>query len=412
MTRISPPLDVDRVRAEFPALHQEVHGRPLVYLDSAATTLKPRAVIEAVTRVYARDCANIHRGVHQLSMRATAAYEEARGRIRRFLGGRSDRELIFLRGTTEAVNLVAQAWGRPRLAPGDEILITGLEHHSNIVPWQILAEQTGARLRVAPLDDQGDVDLEAWRRLLGPRVRIAALAHVSNALGTVNPVAEMVREARDAGAVVLVDGAQAVPHMPVDVQALGCDFYVCSGHKLYGPTGIGVLWAREEVLADMSPWQGGGDMIRSVTFEHTEYHELPWRFEAGTPHIAGAIGLGAAVAWLEQLGRERVAAHEEALLAAGEELLAGVSGLRFVGRARQRAAVLSFVLEGAHPHDVGTILDQEGIAVRTGHHCAQPVMARYGVPATVRASLGVYNRREDLEALVAGLARVREIFPA
>ncbi len=412
MAPASPPLEPARIRAEFPALDQEVHGRPLVYLDSAATALKPRAVLAAIQEVYTRDCANIHRGVHLLSQRATEAYEAARGRVRRFLGAASDREVIFLRSTTEAINLVAQAWGRPRLGPGDEILITGLEHHSNIVPWQILAEQTGARLRVAPLDEAGDVDREAWRRLLGPRVRLAALAHVSNALGTVNPVAEMVREAHAAGALVLVDGAQAVPHLPVDVQALGCDFYAFSGHKLYGPTGVGVLWAREAILAGMPPWQGGGDMIRSVTFERTEYNDLPWRFEAGTPHIAGAIGLGAAIDWLEALDREAVAAHETALLEAGEAILAGVPGLRFIGRARERAAVLSFVLEGIHPHDVGTVLDQEGVAVRTGHHCAQPVMDRYGVPATVRASLGVYNTLADLEALATALGRVREIFAA
>ena len=407
---LAPPYDLTRVRAEFPALHQTVHGHPLAYLDNAATAQKPRAVLEAMARFHERDCANIHRGVHALSQRATAAYEGARAGLRAFLNAADAREIVFVRSATEAVNLVAQSYGRPRLRPGDEILLTWLEHHSNIVPWQLLCEQTGARLVVAPILDDGALDGAAWRRLLGPRTRIAAFAHVSNALGSVNPVAEMCAAARAAGAVTLVDGAQAAPHLRPDVRALGCDFYALSGHKMYGPTGIGVLWGRADLLDAMPPYQGGGDMIRSVSFERTSYHELPFKFEAGTPHIAGGIGLGAAAEYLLALGYERIAAHEHALLAHAQAALGAIPGVRFLGTAPGKAAVLSFTLDGIHPHDVGTILDQEGVAVRTGHHCAQPVMERFGVPATVRASFGLYNTHEEVERLAAGVRTAFEVF--
>ncbi len=404
------PYDVDALRADFPALHQEVHAKPLVYLDNAATTLKPRAVLDALAGIYERDCANIHRGVHTLSMRATDAFEGARTRLQRFLGAAKRSEIVFVRGATEGINLVAQSYGRERLRAGDEILITHLEHHSNIVPWQILCGQTGAVLKVAPIDDSGAVIQEEYRSLLGERTRIVAIAHVSNALGTVNPVAEMAAAAHAVGAVVLVDGAQAAPHARVDVQALGADFYVVSGHKLYGPTGIGVLYGREELLEAMPPYQGGGDMIRSVTFSETLYNELPFKFEAGTPHIAGAVGLGAAVEYLEGVGLERIAAHEHALLEHGTRMLRAEPDVVLIGTAPEKAAVLSFRLAGVHPHDVGTILDQEGIAIRTGHHCAQPVMERFGVAATARASLGLYNTFEELDALLEGLRSVRKIF--
>ncbi|RMD79502.1 MAG: cysteine desulfurase [Gammaproteobacteria bacterium] len=403
-------LDVARVREDFPVLHQEVRGRPLVYLDNAATAQKPRAVIEAVARYYERDNANIHRGVHALSERATEAYEGARERLRRFLHAADRREIVFLRGATEAINLVAQTFGRSRLGPGDEVLLTQLEHHSNIVPWQLLAQERGVVLRVAPIRDDGSLDLEAFLALLGPRTRLVAVAHVSNALGTVLPVGPIVEAAHAVGARVLLDGAQAAPHLPVDVQALGCDFYCLSGHKLYGPTGIGVLYARLELLEELPPWQGGGDMIRTVSFSGSTFADPPHKFEAGTPHIAGAIGLGAAVDYLEGLGMEAVRAHEEALLAYATEAVAGVPGLRLVGTAPEKAGILSFVLEGVHPHDIGTILDHEGVAVRAGHHCAMPVMERFGLAATARASFGLYNTREEVDALVDALHRVREIF--
>jgi cysteine desulfurase / selenocysteine lyase len=405
-----PGFDVEAIRRDFPALQQLVYGKPLVYLDSAATALKPQAVIDAVTGVYARDCANIHRAVHLLSQRATEAYEGTRDRLRDFLGAAHREEILFVRGTTEAINLVAQSWARPRLGPGDEILITGLEHHSNIVPWQQVGEQTGARLVVVPIDDRGEPTLDAWRARLSARTRLVATAHVSNALGTVQPVAEIARLAHQVGAVVVIDGAQAAPHMAVDVQALGVDFYALSGHKLYGPTGAGVLWGRRELLEAMPPWQGGGDMIRSVTFEKTTYAPLPHKFEAGTPDIAAVIGLGAAIDYLRAIGLPALAAHEQELLAYGTAALAEVPGLRLVGTAPRKAAVLSFTMEEIHPHDIGTIVDREGVAIRTGHHCAQPVMERYGLAATARASLGMYSSRADLDALVRGLHQVRKVF--
>ena len=402
--------DVERIRKDFPILSQEVHGRPLVYLDNAATTQKPHAVIEALERYYATDNANVHRGVHLLSERATQAYEAARSRIRRFLNAAEDREIVFVRGTTEAINLVAQTYGRRMVGPGDEILITALEHHSNIVPWQMLCEEKGAALRVAPIDDAGEVDVEAYERLLGPRTRLVAIAHCSNALGTVLPIDRMIEAAHRQGVPVLVDGAQAMAHVPVDVQALGCDFYAFSGHKVYGPTGIGALYGKAALLESMPPFQGGGDMIKAVTFEKTVYNDLPYKFEAGTPNIAGAIGLGAALEYLDGLGRDRAAAYEHDLLAYGTERLSAIPGVRLIGTAREKASVLSFVMEGAHAHDVGTILDREGIAVRTGHHCAMPVMTRFGLAATTRASVALYNTREELDALCAGLGKVREIF--
>lgn len=409
--RHTPEFDVAAVRADFPALHQQMNGRPLVYLDNAATTQKPRAVIDAVRRYYEHDNANVHRGVHQLSMRATQAYEHARLVVQRFIHAADTSEIIFTRGATEAINLVAQTHGRTQLQPGDEILISHLEHHSNIVPWQILCEQTGASLRVAPINDAGEIIVEAYEQLLSDHTRIVALSHVSNALGTINPIADLIRLARArTGAVVLIDGAQAVPHLPVDVRALDCDFYAFSGHKVFAPTGIGVLYGKHGLLASLPPYQGGGEMINSVTFEKTEYADLPHKFEAGTPNIAGAIGLAAAIAYLEQLGLDAISAHEHDLLAYGAQALATVPDVRLIGTAAQKAAVLSFIIDGVHPHDMGTILDQVGIAVRAGHHCAQPVMQRFGVPATCRASLAFYNTRDEIDALVAGLHKVHEVF--
>jgi cysteine desulfurase/selenocysteine lyase len=403
-------FDPAKARADFPILQQQVHGKRLVYLDSAATSQKPRQVIEAVSRYYQHDNANVHRAVYQLAERATRAYEDARTVVARHIGAADPREIVFVRGTTEAINLVAQSFGRVHVGEGDEILVTGMEHHSNIVPWQLLCQEKGARLRVAPLDERGDVILEEYEKLLSPRTRLVAAVHVSNALGTVNPVETFIELARERGIPVLLDGAQALPHMPVDVGALGCDFYAFSGHKVFAPMGIGVLWARAAHLEAMPPWQGGGEMIASVTFEKTTFNEVPYKFEAGTPDVAGAVGLGTALQYLQGLGLDAIAAHEAELLAYGSELLTGLGGVELIGTARRKAGVLSFVLEGIHPHDVGTILDREGIAVRTGHHCAQPVMDRYGVPATVRASLGLYNTREDLDALARGLGVVREMF--
>jgi cysteine desulfurase / selenocysteine lyase len=402
-------FDVEAIRAEFPALDQRIDGKPLIYLDSAATALKPRQVIEAVTEIYARDCANIHRGVHRLSQRATEKFEAVRDKVRALLAAPSAKEIVFVRGTTEAINLVAQSWARPRLQAGDEILITELEHHANIVPWQLVCEQTGAKLVVAPISDRGEVMIEAVAGKLSSRTRLVALAHVSNALGTVLPVREIAALAHQRGALVLVDGAQAAPHLRVDVQELGCDFYALSGHKLYGPTGSGALWARAEILADMPPYQGGGDMIRSVTFEKTTYAEVPHKFEAGTPDIAGVVGLGAAIDFVQRIGFEALEAHERELMAYGAEALTSLPGVRLVGTAPDKRAVLAFVMDVAHPHDIGTIADAEGVAIRTGHHCAQPIMKRLGVAATARASLGMYNRRQDLDALIAALARVREL---
>lgn len=409
-TKTASQFDVQRIRGDFPALAQTVHGHPLVYLDNAATSQKPRAVIDEMTRFYAQDCANVHRGVHLLSERSTAAYEGARETVRRFLNARSTREIVFTRGATEAINLVAQAYGRANVGPGDEILITALEHHSNIVPWQMLAEEKQAALRVTPVDDSGEVILEEFEKLVGSRTKIVALAHVSNALGTINPAAEMVRIAHRAGAVVLVDGAQAVPHLQADMRRLDCDFYVFSGHKAFGPTGIGVLYGKAALLEAMPPWQGGGDMIRSVTFEKTLYNDLPYKFEAGTPHIAGAIGLGTALDYMTGIGMDRIAEYEHELLEYGTQALLGVEGVRLIGTARKKATVLSFVMDGVHPHDIATILDRRGIAIRAGHHCAQPVMQRFGVPATSRASLAFYNTRQEIDALVEGLGWVKEVF--
>ena len=402
--------DVARVRRDFPILSREVYGKPLVYLDNAASTQKPRAVIDAILRFYEAYNSNVHRGVHRLSQEATEAFEAARKRMAAFVGAQDETEIIFTRGTTESLNLVAQSYGRSKLAPGDEILISHMEHHANIVPWQLLCEQTGAVLKVAPITDAGEIDMPAFEALLGERTKIVSVTHVSNALGTVNPVRRIGQLAHAAGAVLVVDGAQGAPHGQVDVQALGADFYALSGHKMYGPTGIGVLYGRRALLEAMPPWQGGGDMIRSVTFEKTTYNDVPFRFEAGTPNIAGAIGLAAAADYLQDLGLERVAVYEAELLAYGTQALEAVPGLRLIGTAGKKASVLSFVLEGVHPHDIGTILDREGLAVRTGHHCAQPTMERFGVPATARASIGIYNTRAELDVLVEALAKVREVF--
>jgi cysteine desulfurase / selenocysteine lyase len=404
------PLDEAQVRADFPILGRLVNGRRLVYLDSAASSQRPWPVLQAVERYESTIHSNVHRGVHSLSQWATEAYEQARERVRRFINARSVREIVFVHGTTEAINLVAHSYGRAQLRPGDEVLITLLEHHSNIVPWQIVCAATGARLRAVPLLANGELDLAAYHSMLSDRTRLVALAHVSNALGTVLPVQELIRAAHARGVPVLLDGAQAVAHLPVDVQALDCDFYAFSGHKMYAPTGIGVLYGRESLLEVMPPWQGGGEMIRSVSIEETTYNELPAKFEAGTPNISGAVGLGAAVDYLERLGRERVAAHEQRLLELATARLASIPHLRLVGTAPHKAAVISFTIDGVHPHDIGTVLDSEGIAVRTGHHCAMPLMQFYGLPATARASFAVYNRADDVERLVAGLQRVRELF--
>jgi cysteine desulfurase/selenocysteine lyase len=403
-------FDVARVRGDFPALAQTIHGRPLVYLDSAATAQKPRAVLDAVAGFNERDCANVHRGVYQMAARATAAFEAARESVQRFVGAESSCEIVFTRGTTEAINLVAQSFARPRLRAGDAILITGLEHHSNIVPWQLVCEQTGASLRVAPIDGRGQVVVEEFERLLDERVQLAAFSHVSNALGTVNPVEEMVAMARARGVATLIDGAQAAPHRPFDVRALGCDFYAFSGHKVFGPTGIGALYGRAALLAAMPPYQGGGEMIRSVSFEKTTYAEPPHRFEAGTPNISGAIGLGAALGYVEALGRAAIEAHEAQLLARATEALSAIPGLTIWGTAEHKAAVVSFTLDGVHPHDVGTFLDGDGVAVRAGHHCAQPVMDHFGIPATTRASFGLYNTLEEVAVLAAAVRKVRDFF--
>ncbi|HVR70913.1 MAG TPA: cysteine desulfurase [Vicinamibacteria bacterium] len=403
-------LDVAALRADFPILAQTIHGKPLVYLDNAASSQKPASVIEAEREVYEAYYANVHRGVHTLSMRATDAYEGARGKVQRFVNASSVKEIVFTRGTTESINLVAQTYGRRNVGPGDEVLVTGLEHHSNIVPWQLRCEEKGARLRVATLADDGSVRMDEFDALLSPRTKLVAVAHVSNALGTVNPVRRIVERAHAQGVPVLVDGAQAVPHLAVDVRALDCDFFAFSSHKMYGPSGVGVLYGRRELLEAMPPWQGGGDMILSVTFAKTTYNELPYKFEAGTPHIAGVIGLGAAVDYLSAVGLARVAAHEHDLLVYATERSREVRGLRLVGTAPEKAAVLSFVIEGLHPHDIGTVLDYEGVAVRTGHHCAQPVMERYGIPATTRASFALYNTREEVDALVRGLHQAVETF--
>jgi cysteine desulfurase/selenocysteine lyase len=402
-------FDVARIRADFPALHQSAHGRPLVYLDNAATTQKPQPVIDAIRRYYEVDNANVHRGVHLLSQRATDAYEDAREKVRAFINAASTREIVYTRNATESINLVARAWGDANVRTGDEVLISAMEHHSNIVPWQLLCERTGGVLRVAPMNDRGELLMDEFERLLSPRTKIVSVVHLSNALGTINPVAEIVRLAHRAGALALIDGSQAAYHMPVDVAAMDPDFYVFTGHKVYGPTGIGILYGRESVLQAMPPFMGGGDMISSVTFERSTWNELPYKFEAGTPHIAGAVGLGAAIDYIREIGFDAIAPHEEALLEYGTARLAAVPGLRLIGTARRKASVLSFVMEGFHPHDIGTIVDREGVAIRTGHHCAQPVMDRLGIAATARASLAMYNTKADIDALVSALGRVRTL---
>ena len=401
---------VEKIRQDFPALQGKVHGKPLVYLDNAATSQKPQAVIDSIARYYQSENSNVHRGVHFLSELATQAYESARTRVRQFLNAAHDREIVFTRGTTEGINLVASSYGRSRVKAGDEILISAMEHHSNIVPWQMLCEEKGAVLRVIPMNDAGELLLDEYERLLSERTRLVAVVYVSNALGTVNPVKQMIALAHRRGVPVLLDGAQAAPHLPVDVQDLDCDFFALSGHKLFGPTGIGILYGKADLLESMPPYQGGGDMISAVTFEKTIYNSLPYKFEAGTPHIAGVIGLGAALEYVQRIGLPRIAAYEADLLAYGTELLSAIPGLRIIGTAREKAGVLSFVLEGVHAHDIGTILDHEGIAIRAGHHCAMPVMKRFGLPATARASLAFYNTREELHRLAKGIHRVSEVF--
>jgi cysteine desulfurase / selenocysteine lyase len=402
--------DVALVRKDFPALDQSVHGKPLVYLDNAATTQKPRAVLDAMQQYYERDNSNVHRGVHALSQRATEAFESARGKLRRFLNAAEDREIIFTRGATEAINLVANSYGRSTLKPGDEILISHMEHHSNIVPWQMLCEQTGAALKIIPINDAGEIQLDEYATLLNDRTKIVSVVHVSNALGTVNPIGKMAAMAHDAGAVMVVDGAQAAPHTKIDVRSLGVDFYAVSAHKMYGPTGIGALYGRRDLLEAMPPWQGGGDMIKSVTFDKTLYNDVPFRFEAGTPNIAGAIGFGAAADYITSLGMDRIAAYERELLAYAVEAVRDIPGLNLIGTAAHKASIVAFTLADIHPHDIGTIVDHEGVAIRTGHHCTQPLMERFGVPATARASLAFYNTREEIDALARSLQRVLEVF--
>src|SRR3569623_1344642 len=403
-------FDAARLRADFPILHQEVHGRPLVYLDNAATTQKPRQVIDVIDHYYAADNANIHRGVHTLSQRATDAYEGAREKVRAFINAADTREIVFVRGATEAINLVAQSYGRPRFKPGDENLITEMEHHTNIVPWQLLCEQTGAVLKVVPSNEAGELMRDEFHKLLSSRTRLVGVVHISNALGTITPVQEIIAAAHAVGAVVLLDGAQAVAHAAVDVQALDCDFYVFSSHKLYGPTGMGVLYGKRELLEAMPPYQGGGDMIRMVTFDMTDYNALPYKFEAGTPHIAGGIGLGAAIDYVTAIGLDNIAAYEDGLLRYATEQALQIPGLRLIGTAARKAAILGFVLARVHPHDIGTFLDHEGVAIRTGHHCAMPVMDHFAVPATARASFALYNTRGDIYRLIAAILRVHEVF--
>jgi cysteine desulfurase/selenocysteine lyase len=403
-------FDVEQVRRDFPILHQQVYGHPLVYLDNAATSQKPQSVIDAISRYYESGNANIHRGVHYLSEHATEEHEAARRTVQQFLNAVDKREIIFVRSATEAINLVAQSYGRRHVKAGDEVLITAMEHHSNIVPWQLLCEEKEAKLRVVPINERGELLLDELPKLLTPRTKLLAVTHVSNALGTINPLRKIVELAHALNVPVIVDGAQAVPHLKVDVQALDCDFYVFSGHKVYGPTGIGVLYGKRDLLEGMPPYQGGGDMIRSVTFEKTLYNDLPYKFEAGTPNIGGAIGLGVAIDYITQLGLDNIAAHEHDLLVYATEKLSAIPGVRLIGTAAEKAAVISFVIEGIHPHDIGTILDREGIAVRTGHHCAQPVMQWFHIPATARASFGLYNTRKEVDALVNGIQKVKEVF--
>ncbi len=402
--------DIDAIRGDFPILGERVYDKPLVYLDNGASAQKPRAVIDSLSRVYETEYANVHRGVHYMSQKATEAMEGAREKARAFINAEHAHESIFVRGATEGINLVASSWGRANLEAGDEIVLSVMEHHSNIVPWQIVAEQTGAAIRVAPIDDDGVLDMDALESLIGPRTRMVAITHVSNALGTVVPVDEAIRIAHRHGALVLLDGCQAVPHMAIDVRALDVDFYVYSGHKLYGPSGVGILYGKESLLKAMPPYQGGGEMIETVTFEKTTYADLPFKFEAGTPHIAGAIGLGAAIDYVTRIGLDRIGAHESDILEYATGRLGALNSVRLIGTAPEKAAIVSFNLEDVHPHDVGTILDREGVAVRTGHHCAQPVMDRFDVAATVRASFGLYNTRQEVDALVDALGRVQEIF--
>ncbi|MEO6488056.1 MAG: cysteine desulfurase [Thermoanaerobaculia bacterium] len=403
-------FDIDQIRSQFPILSRSIRGKRLVYLDNAATTQKPQAVIDRLVRYYSEENSNVHRGVHHLSEVATAAYEGARTTVMRFINARSEKEIVFTRGTTEAINLVVQSWGRKNVKAGDEVLISAIEHHSNIVPWQMLCEEKGATLRIIPVNDQGELLLDEYARMLSGKVKIVAVGHASNALGTINPVRRMAVMAHDAGALLLVDGAQGVPHLPVDVRDLDCDFYAFSGHKVYGPTGVGVLYGREALLDAMPPWQGGGDMILSVSYEKTTYNALPYKFEAGTPNIEGVVGLATALDYVGSLGLDNIGAHEHDLLLYAVSRLKELKEVRFIGTAAEKAAVISFVLEGVHPHDIGTILDQEGIAIRTGHHCAQPLMMRFNVPATARASFGLYNTRQEADLLVAGLKKVIEVF--
>ena len=406
----SQPFDVEAVRKDFPILSREIGGKPLVYLDSAATSQKPQVVIDALVDYYTGMNANIHRGVHTLSQEATEAYEGARTKVRHFINAAEEPEIVFTRGTTEGINLVAQTLGVQRVGPGSEIIISNMEHHSNVVPWQILCEQRGARLRVVPINDDGELLMDEYEQLLGPQTALVSITHISNALGTINPVKDIVAMAHSHGVPVLLDGAQAAPHTPVDVRDLDCDFYAFSGHKLFGPTGIGVLYGKREWLESMPPYQGGGEQIKSVTFEKTIYNDLPYKFEAGTPHIAGVIGLGAAIDYVNGIGMERAAAYEHELLEYGTEQLQAIEGLRLLGTARQKAAVLSFLLDGIHPHDIGTVLDTQGIAIRTGHHCAQPLMQRFQIPATARASFAFYNTKAEIDVLVEGIHRTFEVF--
>ena len=410
MTSNAHSFDVARIREDFPVLHQMVNGKPLVYLDNAATTQKPQAVIDALVRYYSADNSNVHRGVHTLSQRATEDYDSGRSKARQFLNAASDEEIIFVKGTTDGINLVAHSYARQHLGEGDEIIISTMEHHSNIIPWQVLCQEKGAHLRVIPISDAGELLMDEYEILLSSRTKLVAITHVSNVLGTVNPIKQIVEMAHNQGVPVLVDGAQATPHMPVDVQKLGCDFYVFSGHKIYGPTGIGVLYGKVELLEAMPPYQLGSDMIKSVTFERTVYNDLPYKFEAGTPNIAGVIGMGAAIDYLTEIGMDRIDNYEHGLLEYGTECLSGIDGVKIVGNAPGKASVLSFVMDCAHPHDIGTILDTEGVAIRTGHHCAQPLMNRYGVPATARASLSFYNTRDEVDLLVKAIDRVIEVF--
>jgi cysteine desulfurase/selenocysteine lyase len=410
MTTNAPGFDVARIREDFPILDQMVNGKPLVYLDNAATTQKPQVVIDALVNYYTSDNSNVHRGVHTLSQRATEDFDIGRSKARQFLNAGSDQEIIFVKGTTDGINLVAQSYARPNLEEGDDIIISTMEHHSNIIPWQVLCQEKGAHLRVIPISDAGELLIDEYEKLLTPRTKLVAITHVSNVLGTVNPIEQIVEIAHNRGVPVLVDGAQAVPHMAVDVQKLGCDFYVFSGHKIYGPTGIGVLYGKSELLEAMPPYQLGSEMIKSVTFEHTIYNDLPFKFEPGTPHIAGVIGMGAAIDYLNGIGMDRIDAYEHDLLEYGMECFSGIDGVQLIGTAPGKSSVMSFVMDSAHPHDIGTILDTEGVAVRTGHHCAQPLMHRFGVPATARASLSFYNTKDEIDLLVKAIDRVIEVF--